>query len=151
MQTSKACVCYFLLFHQMKALQKLFISSKMLSLFLKYSNICIFPSFPHFPDSLFDNSLLKYPLSLKNNFLHTIATLGYWPKLKSGLGLVFDVPSAWFFHSCMIFSCLLLYRLTKLQCHTFCPSQYIEQNVLLSFDLDNWWRHKLLDLSSIIL
>ena len=56
----KACVRYFLsfflFFHQMIALQKLwkmfFISSKKLFFFSRYSNFCNFsPSFPNFPDS----------------------------------------------------------------------------------------------------
>ena len=50
----KACVRYFLFFHQMIALQKLwkilFISSKKLFFFSRYLNFCIFfQSFPHFP------------------------------------------------------------------------------------------------------
>ena len=37
---------------------------------------------------------------------------------------------------------LILYQLTKFQCHIFFLSQDIKQNVLLSSYLDNWWRHK---------
>ena len=52
----KACVCYFLFFHQMLAFQKLctmlFISAKKLFSFSRYSNFRnYFPSFPHFADS----------------------------------------------------------------------------------------------------
>ena len=32
---------------------------------------------------------------------------------------------------------LILYQLTKFQCHAFFPSENIKQNVLLSFYLDN--------------
>ena len=42
---------FFLFFHQ-KLWKILFISSKKLFLFSRYSNVCnLFPSFPHFPDS----------------------------------------------------------------------------------------------------
>ena len=46
-----------------------------------------------------------------------MAVLGYLPKLKRGLGLVF-------FHANAPF--LTLYQLTNLQCHIFFPSQYIK-------------------------
>ena len=58
MRKLKVCLLFFikfLCFHQMIALQKLwnmlFISSKKLFLFPRYSRFCSFiPSFPHFPD-----------------------------------------------------------------------------------------------------
>ena len=58
-----------------------------------------------------------------------MVVLGYLPKLKRGLGLAF---SAHFLHEISIKVFLILYQRTKFQCHTFFPSQYINQNVLLS-------------------
>ena len=46
-----------------------------------------------------------------------------------------------FFHKNVPY--LILYLWTKLQCHTFFPSQKIKQNVLLTSYLDNWWYHEL--------
>ena len=51
------------------------------------------------------------------NFLHAMAVLGYLPKLKRGLELVFG---AHFLHYFKI-PCLILYQLTKFQCHIFFP------------------------------
>ena len=58
--------------------------------------------------------------------------LGYLPKLKEGLGLVFGAP---FLHDFVIKKVfyLILYQQTKFQCHTSFPSQDIKQNVLLKF------------------
>ena len=65
-----------------------------------------------------------------------MAVLGYLPKLKRGLGLVFG---AHFLHdfSIKVFSYLILYQWAKFQCHIFFPSQDIKQNVLLNSYLDS--------------
>ena len=68
----------------------------------------------------------------KNNSSHTMAALGYLPKLKKGLGQAFG---SHFLHdfSIKIFLVLILYQWTKFQCHTFFPSQDITQIMLLSY------------------
>ena len=65
-----------------------------------------------------------------------MAVLGYLPKLKRGLELVFrsHFPHV-FFHSNAPY--LTLYQLTKFQRHIFFTSQDIKQNLLLSSYLDN--------------
>ena len=69
-------------------------------------------------------------------------------KIKKGSGTSFWWTfSAWFFHKNV--PCLILYQWSKIQCHTFFPSQDIKQNVFLSSYLNSWWRHKLKDLSLI--
>ena len=55
---------------------------------------------------------------------------------------------AWFFHENVP---IILYQLTKFQCHIFLPSRDIKQNVLLSSYLDKCWCHKLQDLYWVIL
>ena len=70
----------------------------------------------------------------------------YLPKLKWGLGLAFG---AHFLHDVSIKIFLIQYSIYG-QNFNVVPSQDIKQNVLSSY-LDNWWRHKLQDLSSVIL
>ena len=64
-----------------------------------------------------------------------MAALGYFPKLKRGLGLAFGA----YFCMSFLYKCsyLILYQLTKFQCHIFVRSEYTKQNVLLSSYLDN--------------
>ena len=96
----------------------------------------------------FDNPLSKYLISKRISCM-PMAVLGYLPLLKRGVGLTF---CAHFLHNLLIkVSYLVFYLWTKFQWHTFFPSQDIKQNVLLSTCLDNWWCHKLKNLSSIIL
>ena len=57
------------------------------------------------------------------------------------LGRNFGAHFLRFFHKNI--SYLILYQLTKFQCHTFFPSQDIKQNALLNSYFGNWWRHKL--------
>ena len=65
-----------------------------------------------------------------------MAVLGYLPKLKRGLVLVFGAHFLHdFFHENV--SYLILYQWTKFQSHTFFLSQDIKQNKLLSSSLDN--------------
>ena len=64
---------------------------------------------------------------------------------RSGTSFCCTFP-VWFFYKNLIF-----HLWTKFRCHTFFPSRDIKRNVLLSSYLDNWWRHELWDLSSIIL
>ena len=75
--------------------------------------------------------------------LHTSThCFGLFTKIKKGSGInCWFTFSAWVFHTNAPY--LILYQLTKFQCHIFFPSQDIKQNVLLSSYLDNWWRHKL--------
>ena len=63
-----------------------------------------------------------------------MVVLRYLAKLKRGLGLAFG---AHFLHDVSMKVFLILYQRRKFQCHTFFPSQYIKQNVLLSSHLDN--------------
>ena len=68
---------------------------------------------------------------------------GLFNKIKNGLGKsVWCAFSKWFF--CKDVPYLILRQLTKFHCHSVFPFQDIKQNVLLSFYLDNWWRHKLI-------
>ena len=70
------------------------------------------------------------------NFLHPMAALGYLPKLQRDLRLALVTFSAKFlFYKNDIY--LILYQLTKFQCHNFFLSQDIKQNVLSSSYLDN--------------
>ena len=63
--------------------------------------------------------------------------IGLFTKFKKGSGISFWCTfSVWFFHTNTPY--LILYQLTKFQCHTFYPSQDIKRNVLLSSYLDNW-------------
>ena len=63
---------------------------------------------------------------------------GLFTKIKKGFGASFwSTFSVWFLHKIFY---VILYQLTKFQCHTFFPSQNIKQNMLLSSYLDNWWR-----------
>ena len=78
-------------------------------------------------------------------YLRVMAILGYLPKLKRSQGVSFG---AHFLHG---FSYVILYLWITFQCHTFCSSQDIKQNVLLNSHLDNWSRQKLQDLFSIII
>ena len=65
-----------------------------------------------------------------------MAILGYLPKLQRGLGLDFGAHFFYMiFHKNVLY--LILYQLTRFQCHAFFPSQDIKQNVLLSSYLDN--------------
>ena len=65
-----------------------------------------------------------------------MAVLGYLTKLKRGLGLAFG---AYFLHNFSIKNVLylILYQLTKIQCHTLFLSQDIKQNMLLRSYLDS--------------
>ena len=57
-------------------------------------------------------------------------------KIKKGSGISFWCTfSVWLFHTNAPY--LILYQLTKFQCHIYFPSQDIKQNVLLSSYLDN--------------
>ena len=60
-----------------------------------------------------------------------MAVLGYLAKLEKGLGLSFQ---AHFLHNFSVKNVpyLILYQLTKFQCHTLFLSQDIKQNVLSS-------------------
>ena len=75
---------------------------------------------------LFQNILFLKEFVACNGFF------GLFTKIKKGLGIAPGTHYQW----------------TKFQCHTFFPSWDIKQNVSSSY-LDSWWRHKLLDLSSI--
>ena len=67
---------------------------------------------------------------------------GLFTKIKKESGISFCCTfAAWLFHANAPY--LILYQLPKFQCHVFFPSQDIKQNFLLSFYLDNWWRHKI--------
>ena len=82
------------------------------------------------------------------DFLTCNGCFGLFRKIKKGIGASFWFTfSAWFFHKNV--PCLILYQWTKFQCHILFLSQDIKQNVLLSFYLDSWWRHKLSDFSWI--
>ena len=63
-----------------------------------------------------------------------MAILGYLQKLKMGISF-WCTFSAWFSHANVPY--LILYQLTKFQCHIFFASQDIKRNVLLSSYLDN--------------
>ena len=81
-------------------------------------------------------------------FLACNGCFGLFSKIKKGSGASFWYTfSAWFFHKNVL--CLILYQWAKFQCHTLFLSQDIKENMLLSFYLDRWWRHKLLDFSWI--
>ena len=85
------------------------------------------------------------------SFFKTISCMQWllFTKIKKGSWTGFRcIIFAWFFHKSVPY--LILYQLTKFQCHIFFPSRDIKQNVLLSF-LNNCWRHKLEDLSWIVL
>ena len=89
-----------------------------------------------------------------SQFLACNGCFGLLTKIKKLSGTSFWCTfSAWFFLSkCSLFNTQLAkYQLTKFQCHTFFPYQDIKENILLSSYLDNWWCHKLKDISSIIL
>ena len=78
---------------------------------------------------------------LSKEFLACIGCFGLFTKMKKGSGRNFWCPfSAWFFHKSVFY--LILYQWTRFQCHTFFPSQYIKQNVLLRSYLDSWWHDK---------
>ena len=65
-----------------------------------------------------------------------MAVLGYLPKSKGDLGLIFGVQFLYvFFHKNVL--CLILYQWTKIQCHISFSSQDIKENVLLSSYLDS--------------
>ena len=70
-----------------------------------------------------------------------MVVLGYSLKLKMGLGQALGQVNIFsmVFHKNPPHS--ILYQLTKFLCHTLFSSQDIKQNVLLSFYLDNGWRH----------
>ena len=62
--------------------------------------------------------------------------------IKKGSGTSFWCTfPVWFFHKNVFH--LILYQLSKFQCHTFFLSRDIKWNVLSSY-LDSWWRHELL-------
>ena len=65
-----------------------------------------------------------------------MAVLGYLPKLKRDLGLAFG---AYLLHDFFYknVSYLIINHWTKILGYTFFPSENIEQNMLLSFYLDN--------------
>ena len=82
-------------------------------------------------------------------FLACNGCFGLFTKIKKGSWTGFwCIISAWFFHKNVPY--LILYQLTKFQCQIFFLSSNIKQNELLSSYLDNCWRHKLEDLSWII-
>ena len=68
--------------------------------------------------------------------MYAISVLVLLPKLSFRY-----IISAWFFHKNIPY--LLLYQLTKFQCHIFFPSWDIVQNVLLSSYLGKRLCHKL--------
>ena len=64
-----------------------------------------------------------------------MAVLDYLPQFKRGVWLAFGALFCMiFFHKNVRY--VILFQLTKFQCHTFCPFQDIKQNVLSSFYLD---------------
>ena len=64
------------------------------------------------------------------------AYFGLFTKIKKESGISFWCTFfAWFFHTNALY--LILYQLTKFQCHIFFPSQDIKQNLLLSSYLDD--------------
>ena len=63
-----------------------------------------------------------------------MALLGYLLRLKRGLVLAFGAHVLYDF---FIKFSLMLYQLTKFQCHTFTPLHVIKQNALLSSYLGN--------------
>ena len=65
--------------------------------------------------------------------MHAMSVLGYLSKLKRSLELAFE---AHFLHVSFM-QMLILYQLTKFQCHIYFPSQDIKQNLLLSCYLGN--------------
>ena len=64
-----------------------------------------------------------------------MAVLGYFAKLKKGLGLAFGAHFLYDFSINVPY--LILYQWTKFQCHTLFLSQDIKQNVLLTSYLDS--------------
>ena len=81
-------------------------------------------------------------IEFSKEFLACNGCFWLYTKVKKGYRASFWCTfSAWFFHKNVFY--LILYQWTKFQCHTFFSSEDIKQNVLLSFSLDSWWRHKL--------
>ena len=87
---------------------------------------------------------------LNENILAWSGYFGLFNKIRKGSGIsIWCIFSAWFLHKVVPY--VIFYQLTMFQCNTFFPFQDMKQNVLLSSYLGNWRRHKLKDLSSIIL
>ena len=81
-------------------------------------------------------------------FLACNICFGLFTKVKKGSGTnILCKFSVWLFHKNVPY--LIHYQWTKFQCHTFFPSWYIKQIVLLSSYLVSWRCHKLEDPSSI--
>ena len=92
----------------------------------------------------FDNALFL------KEFLTCNGCFRLFTKIKEGSGTSFLCTfSAWFFIKMFLIQYSIIW--TKFHCHNFFPSQDIKENPLFSPYLDNWWSHKLYDLSSIIL
>ena len=84
--------------------------------------------------------ILFQNISFLKEFLDCNGCFGLFSKMKKASGASFWCTfSVWSFYK----KYLILYQLTKFQCHTLFLSQDVKQNVLLSFYLDRWWRHKL--------
>ena len=85
----------------------------------------------------FDNPLPKYCTLEEDtkNFLHTVAVLGYVPKLKRGMGLAFDAHLYYFSINHSLFKTLSIDKVSTSR-QNFFPS-YIKQDMLLSSYLDN--------------
>ena len=84
---------------------------------------------------VFDYPISKY-LTDKRIFACN-GCYGLFTQIKSGSWTNFWCTfSAWFFHKNVLYS--ILYQRSKFQYHNSFPSQYIQQNVLLSSYLDSW-------------
>ena len=82
---------------------------------------------------LFQNILFS------KEFLVCNGCFGLFTIIKKRNGTSFwCTSSAWFFNKNVLFYLIILYQLTKFQCHNFFPSPDIKQNVLLSSYLDTW-------------
>ena len=69
-------------------------------------------------------------------FQNILSYFGLFTKIKKDSGTSFwCMFSQWFFDKNAPY--LILYQWTKFQCHTFSPSQDMEQNVLLTSYLDS--------------
>ena len=96
---------------------------------------------------LFDNSLSKYLICERIPCMQWLFLIIYLPKLKRCLELAFG---AHFLHGFCIQMLFISYSINWQSFNLISFLQDIKQNVLSSY-LDNWWRHKLWDLFSIIL
>ena len=80
--------------------------------------------------------LLQYILFLKE-FFACNGCFGLFTKIEMGSGASFWCTfSAWLFHKNV--PCLILYQWTRVQCHTFFPSQDIKQSCyVLLYTIDD--------------